>query len=148
MKKIVLLLLTAMHIQGCSRETSGGTAQPDSKTNEPSVRAAENAYKNRSQDFPSDFPLPKYPNSQVEIVQLRISKRSAPTVILQTSDSVESVFRFYAKHLKQDRWDIGKVVKNRTYVMLTATKDGREGNVMISETRKGPTAISLFAGRK
>ena len=146
--RFVLLLLTAIHIQGCSRETPGGTAETGSKTEQPTASATENAYKNRSQEFPSDFPLPKYPNSQVEVAQRRKSKRSTPTVILQSPDSVNSVFIFYARHLKETGWDIGKVIKNKTYMMLAATKDGREGNIMITETRNGTTAISLFAGKK
>ncbi|MCC7529356.1 MAG: hypothetical protein IT342_12605 [Candidatus Melainabacteria bacterium] len=146
--QFVLLLLTAMLMQGCSRDTSGGTAVVGSKTEQPSASAAENAYKNRSKEFPSDFPLPKYPNSQVEIAHLRTTRSSAPIVVLQTTDSVHSVFLFYAKSLKETGWDIGKVVKRQTYMMLAATKNGRETTVMISETRKGTTAISLFAGRK
>lgn len=152
MKKLstqfALLLLTAIQIQGCSRETSGGTAVAGSKAEQPSASAAENAYKNRSKEFPSDFLLPKYPNSQVEVAQLRTTRRFAPIVVLQTTDSVNSVFLFYAKNLKETGWDIGKVIKKQTYMMLAATKNGREATVMISETRNGTTAISLFAGKK
>lgn len=127
---------------------SSGTAEPASKPDQSTVTTAENAYKNRSQEFPADYPLPKYPNSQVEVAQLRLTKRSSPSIILQSPDSVEAVFRFYARHLKETGWDIGKIIKNKTYVMLHATKNGREASVMITETRKGPTAISLFAGKK
>lgn len=143
-----LLVLATLSIQGCSKETTDGTASTSNKTEQPSATTAENAYKNRSQEFPADFPLPQYPNSQIEVAQLRAGKRSTPNVILQTPDSVRSVFRFYAKNLKDADWDIGKVIQNKSYVMLAATRNGREATVMITETRKGTTAISLFAGRK
>ncbi len=143
-----LLVLATLSIQGCSRENASGTASTSNKTEQPSATIAENAYKNRSQEFPSDFPLPQYPNSQLEVAQLRAGKRSTPTVILQTTDSVKKVFRFYAKSLKEAGWDIGKVIQNKSYVMLAATRNGRESTVMITETRKGTTAISLFAGKK
>ncbi len=143
-----LLVLATLSLQGCSRETSSDTASNINKTEHPSATTAENAYKNRSQEFPADFPLPQYPNSQIELAQLRAGKRSTPSVILQTPDSVKSVFRFYAKNLKEAGWDIGKVIQNKSYVMLAATRNGREATVMITETRKGTTAISLFAGRK
>ncbi len=143
-----LLALATLSIQGCTRETSSDTAVVSSKTEQSSATAAENAYKNRLQEFPADFPLPQYPNSQIEVAQLRAGKRFTPTVILQTPDSVKSVFRFYAKNLKEAGWDIGKVIQNKSYMMLAATRNGRESTVMITETRKGTTAISLFAGRK
>lgn len=144
----VFLAVATISIQGCTRDTTGGTAQVGNKSQQPSATAAENAYKNRPQEFPADFPLPQYPNSQLEIAQLMSGKRSTPSVILQTPDSVKSVFRFYAKNLKEAGWDIGKVIQNKSYVMMAATRDGRESTVMITETRKGTTAISLFAGKK
>lgn len=146
--KAVCLAMATISIQGCTRDTAGGTAQVGNTSQQTSATAAENAYKNRPQEFPADFPLPQYPNSQLEIAQLRSGRRSTPSVILQTPDSVKSVFRFYAKNLKEAGWDIGKVIQNKSYVMMAATRDGRESTVMITETRKGTTAISLFASKK
>lgn len=140
--------MATAYLQGCSQESSDGTKKAEIDSQQPSVSAAEIAYKNRSQEYPADFPLPKYPNSQLEVAQLRMSKRSSPTVILQTTDSVKNVSRFYGARLKEDGWDIGKVVKNNTYVVLAATREGREATIMITETRKGATAISLFVGKK
>jgi|GEM_PF-4851655 len=144
----LLLFFATFCIQGCGEQKRAGEAQDVPHQAQPSAAAAEDAYKNRSMEFPADFPLPKYPNSEVETAQLKRANTTSHTVILKTQDRGAAVFRYYTKALKQNGWDIGKVVSNKSYMMLTAAKDGARASVMISETRVGFTAVSLYASKK
>jgi hypothetical protein len=143
-----VVLSTAFYLQGCSQQKHDPSAEDGPQTPQPSAAAAEDAYKNRSMEFPADFPLPRYPNSDLEATQFKRNNTPSHTVMLKTQDNAAQVFRFYTNALKQNGWDIGKVIKNRSYMMLTAAKDGADASVMISETRAGFTAISLYARKK
>lgn len=144
----LILLLAAICIQGCGEQKHDSRAEDGPQRPAPSAAAAEDAYKKRSLEFPTDFPLPKYPNSELEASELKLSDKPAHTVILTSRDDVPTVSHYYFKALKQGGWDIGKVINNKTYMMLTASKDGQEANVMVSETRTGITAISLYSNKK
>ena len=140
----VLVVSAALLAQGCSKSSSTATPPVD----QPVSAVAESNYKNRSLEFPADFPLPRYPNSVIEGSREKGGKANNYTVLLVSTDNVKTVFGFYAKCYKQDGWDIGKVIKSKSYMMINARKSGIESNVVISETRSGRTAISLFASKK
>lgn len=144
----VVFAVSAIFIQGCGEQSHDPRAEDGPQQVQPSATTAENAYKSRSLDFPADFPLPKYPDAELEVSQLTLSGKPAHHVMLKTSDSAESVFRFYTGVFKQNGWDIGKVMNKRGYMMIAASKNGASANVMITETRTGITAISLFADKK
>jgi len=141
---IAITLAFAVGLQACSKLDSAGS----SKTGQPTSNSAESNYQNRSVEYPADFPLPQYPGSRIEGTRLKPGKVNSLTVLLVSEDKVKGVFDFYAKNYKDDGWDVGKVIKENSYMMITARKSGRESNVMISETRSGNTAISLLAIKK
>jgi hypothetical protein len=146
--KFILFAITVFLIQGCSEQKHDQRAQDGPQQAPPSATQAENAYKSRSTEFPAEFPLPKYPNSEVEVSQLKLSRTPAHQVMLKTSDTAQKVFHFYTKVFRQDDWDIGKVTNNQGYMMITASKNGARANVLITETRSGVTAISLYSDIK
>lgn len=145
---IATIGFTAFCLQGCSEQKHDPRAEDGPQRPQPSIEATEDAFKKRSMDFPADFPLPNYPGSEVELAQLKLSKEPVHQVILKTSDPAEMVFRFYIRALKEGGWDIGKVAKKRGYMVLRASKNGSDATIMITETRTGITAISLFANKR
>lgn len=140
-----LTLSAAFSIQGCSTSTEKHTADSQ-KGPQPSAEVALKAYESRSLVYPADFPLPRYPDAEIEVASGGSGKTR--TVILKTKDDVSSVFNFYAAELKKDDWDIGTAKKNKGYVLLHATKQGTEASVMVAETRGEFTAISLYCKKK
>ena len=149
---LALFAAAALLAQGCSKrdssENSTNNATQKSATVETSAALAESNYKNRSTEYPADLPLPQYPGSQIEVSRKKSGKINSFTVLLISKDSVRTVFNFYVKAYRDDGWDIGKVIKNTDYMMITARKNSRESNVMISTTRSGTTAISIFISKK
>lgn len=146
------IVAAALLAQGCSRAdpnaNSAENAKQTTAAQTPTSAVAESNYKNRSTEYPADLPLPQYPGSQIEVSRKKPGKIESLTVLLISKDSVRKVFNFYVKAYKGDGWDIDKVIKNTDYMMITARKNSRESNVMISATRSGTTAISISISKK
>lgn len=153
---LALILSGTLLAQGCSKSnsnanlTDGAAQKPASEPalNQPSSAVAESNYKNRSTEYPAELPLPQYPGSQIEVSRKKTGKVNSYTVLLISKDGIRTVFSFYVKAYKDDGWDIGNVTKSKDYMMITARKNGRESNVMISSTRSASTAISIFVSKK
>ncbi len=164
---VLLIALSGLFFQSCSQkppekmvQAAMETTTPASdtpakqttglsknKTAQTSAGKAEENYKNRSQEFPADFPLPKYPGSALELSNLDLG-RPTQTILLTTSDSPDKVFDYYCQQLKKSGWMLGDVYKTTGCLIMSSAKKGSQSKITITETRGGQTGISLSISKQ
>jgi len=94
------------------------------------------------ENFPSDVPI----YSGVEVITSSESGGNF-TLTLKSSDSVSKVSDFYKTNLANKGWTLGNPVDFSGSTAITATKNGRELNVVITPDNDGKTAIAIVINK-
>ena len=94
------------------------------------------------ENFPSDVSV--YSGSEV----ITSSESGGNfTLTLKSSDSVSKVSDFYKTNLADKGWTLGNPVDFSGSTTITATKNGRELNVVITPDNDGKTAIAIVINK-
>lgn len=104
----------------------------------------------KSQLYPAKYPLKRYPNSRVAMVDVRPNRGAGlkNMVMLYTSDEISTVGKFYQKRLIAENWKLVSEYANKSYESTRWIKGDYECEIRVSPdlTTSDKKYIQLLCG--
>lgn len=98
------------------------------------------------EDFPENFPI--YPGAEIkESFLSQDQESSAFSVIWQTTDSVETVGRYYDQELAAEGWDVNDVAEDAGAIVFSFSQGDFTGFAAIDSLEAGEVVISVSMGK-
>ena len=107
----------------------------------------------KPQKFPAKYPVQRYPNSQVALVDVRANRPPGylNMVTLKTVDAIPKVDEFYEQKMAAEQWKKVSDYHNEIYDSTRWEKGDMQCEVRISQDfsqRNGKRFVQLLYGRK
>lgn len=130
-----------------STSGTGSNAEPEGpQYQQPSM----DVLRGKAQLYPAKYPLKRYPNSRVAMVDVRPNRGAGlkNMVMLYTSDEMDRVSKFYQKRLIAENWKLVSEYANESYESSRWIKGEHECEIRISPdlTTSDKKYIQLLCG--
>jgi hypothetical protein len=101
--------------------------------------------KGKMQKFPAKFPIQRYPNSRVALVDVRPNRGPGANnmVMLRTDDNIPVVGSFYKDNLAKDSWKKISEYENSIYESSTWEKGNLRCEVRVAQDFSKPEATRI-----
>lgn len=131
-------------------EGSGGTDGSGEPEGPQYQQPTMDVLRGKAQLYPAKYPLKRYPNSRVTMVDVRANRAAGlkNMVMLTTSDEIARVSKFYQKRLIAENWRLVSEYANESYESTRWIKGEHECEIRISPdlTTSDKKYIQLLCG--